>query len=72
VPTYEYRCLECDASFEQRRRIVDAGAGVQCPAGHGSVRRVFSVFAAARAGGSSEPMPAGGGGACCGGGCGCG
>lgn len=42
-----------------------------CPAGHSRVKRLLSVFAAARAGGG-DPAPAGRAGGCCGGACGCG
>lgn len=76
VPTYEYRCTVCDTPFEQRRSMSDTSAGhtVRCPQGHDAVRRVFSVFAAAKgAGGSPGPMGGGNaGGGCCGGSCGCG
>ena len=65
VPVYEYRCVECDARFEQRRAMADADASTACPAGHPNVRRLLSVFAA------SSGLPEAGGG-CCGGGCGCG
>lgn len=69
---YEYRCRECDTSFELRRAIGDADRDVTCPASHTDVRRRLSVFAAV--GGATSPAPVaagGGGGACCGGGCGC-
>jgi len=65
---YEYRCLECDETFERRRPMDDADRDVTCPAGHARVKRLLSVFAAARGGGDSA-APAGAG--CCGGACGC-
>jgi len=68
VPVYEYRCLDCDERFQQRRAMGDADDAA-CPFGHVRVKRLLSAFAAARIGG--EPLPSGGGG-CCGGGCGCG
>jgi len=67
VPVYEYRCLDCDDTFEQRRAMADADRDVTCPGGHARVKRLLSVFAAARPGGASEPS----GGGCCGGACGC-
>lgn len=66
---YEYRCLDCDDVFQERRPVGEADTAA-CPAGHPRVKRLLSVFAAARTGG--EPVPAGGGGGCCGGACGCG
>ena len=67
MPVYEYRCLECDDVFEQRRPV-GAADPTTCPAGHAPVKRLLSLFAAARTG---EAAPAGAGTACCGGGCGC-
>lgn len=69
VPTYEYRCLECDDRFELRRPVGEADHAATCPGGHVGARRLLSVFAAA--GRAGAPSPSGGGG-CCGGGCGCG
>jgi putative FmdB family regulatory protein len=69
---YEYRCLECDRTFDQRRPMGGAD-GATCPAGHARVKRLLSVFAAARgaaAGPAPTSLPTGGG--CCGGACGCG
>ena len=73
MPLYEYQCEVCESRFELRRRAADSAEPATCPAGHGQVRRVLSVFATA---GRSGPTPvgvpaAGGGGGCCGGGCGC-
>lgn len=72
VALYDYRCLDCDDTFEHRRPMSGGDEGVTCPAGHRRVKRLLSVFAAARSsadGGSPVPPAAGGG--CCGGGCGC-
>jgi putative FmdB family regulatory protein len=71
MPIYEYRCRECEESFE---KLVYASTVVACPAcASGNVMRKLSVF---RAKASSVatlpgPAPAMGGGGCCGGGCGC-
>ncbi|HVF33559.1 MAG TPA: zinc ribbon domain-containing protein [Acidimicrobiales bacterium] len=71
---YEYLCRDCGSTFELQRPMTDAEGEVRCPAGHGQVRRRFTVHAVA--GGQSpapiapSPAPSAGGG-CCGGGCGC-
>jgi len=66
VPLYEFRCADCDSTFEQRRSFAEADDVVTCPAGHLNVKRLLSVFAA-----TSGLPEVGGGGGCCGGGCGC-
>jgi putative FmdB family regulatory protein len=84
MPIYEYRCTDCDRSFEAFVRPGDGGA--ECPKCHGSkLTREMSTFAA-RAGngdgaaefasamansGASNGNGFTGGGGCCGGGCGC-
>jgi len=75
VPIYEYRCLDCETVFEQRRSMADADAAVTCPDGHSRAKRLLPMFASARSAsnGGSSPAPApmrsmGGG---CGSGCGC-
>ncbi len=83
MPIYEYRCANCDRSFEAFVRPGDGGA--QCPNCHGSkLTREMSTFAARRSDGDSAAAVASamadsgtsngftGGGGCCGGGCGCG
>ena len=71
---YEYRCRTCDDRFEMRRPMSEADAPATCPAGHGDVVRLLSVFAtvgasSAPSGGFGGPAPATGGG--CGGACAC-
>jgi putative FmdB family regulatory protein len=75
VPIYEYRCLDCETVFEQRRPMAEADADVLCPDGHGRAKRLLPMFASARSGGSSSapapsmaPARSGGG---CGPACGC-
>lgn len=83
MPIYEYRCADCDRSFEAFVRHAHDDA--ECPVCHGAkLTREMSTFAAragngdaassvAQAianGGSSGNGPMSGGG-CCGGGCGC-
>ncbi|MGA7619409.1 FmdB family zinc ribbon protein [Candidatus Binatus sp.] len=83
MPIYEYRCTNCDRSFEAFVRPGDGGA--QCPLCHGSkLTREMSTFAARSSNGDGAAVVAdamansgaanGGGTAgsgCCGGGCGC-
>ncbi|HYD10351.1 MAG TPA: zinc ribbon domain-containing protein [Acidimicrobiales bacterium] len=69
MPLYEYRCTDCDSTFEQRRTFAEADEVVACPSGHLNVKRLLSVVA--RTSGLPE-MGGGGGVGCCGGGCGCG
>jgi putative FmdB family regulatory protein len=75
MPIYEYRCADCDRSFETLVRAGDEAA--ECPGCHGgNIARELSVFASSRAGaaagGAAGPMSgASNGGGCCGGGCGC-
>ncbi|HEY6421556.1 MAG TPA: zinc ribbon domain-containing protein [Candidatus Binataceae bacterium] len=81
MPIYEYRCTDCDRSFEA---LVCAGReDAECPGCHGShLVREMSVFAARGGNGDGAAAAAqaiasnGGSGArssggCCGGGCGC-
>jgi len=82
MPIYEYRCSNCDRSFEAFVRSGDNGA--QCPHCHGSkLTREMSTFAARASNGDSAAAVSSamansgtssgftGGGGCCGGGCGC-
>ena len=81
MPFYDYRCRDCDDTFELRRASSDADRDVACPAGHVNVTRLLPVFAATgRASAGSGPGSAGtfgsfdapSSGGCCGGSCGCG
>ncbi|WP_163508548.1 FmdB family zinc ribbon protein [Fodinicola acaciae] len=68
MPTYAYRCRECDTQFEQQRPMSESSAPATCPTGHDdTVKLLTTVALTGRAGGGA---PAGGG--CCGGACGCG
>jgi putative FmdB family regulatory protein len=40
VPTYEYRCTECDHAFEARQAFTDDAIEV-CPSCGGKVRKLF-------------------------------
>lgn len=46
MPTYEYRCRECDKTFEQHGRIADREQiHPKCPlCGSEDVEQVFSAF----------------------------
>jgi putative FmdB family regulatory protein len=83
MPIYEYRCANCDRSFEAFVRNGDDST--QCPHCHNSkLTREMSTFAARSSNGDSASAVAaamansgtsssGGmtGGGCCGGSCGC-
>lgn len=67
VPRYEYRCRDCQVTFELSRPMSAATAAAPCPHGHTDTVKLLSTVAVTRAGGA--PAPARGG--CCGGACGC-
>jgi putative FmdB family regulatory protein len=82
MPIYEYRCADCDRSFEAFVRPHDGGA--ECPHCHSAkLTRELSTFAARTNGDSTAAASAAiansgssngngfSGGGCCGGGCGC-
>jgi putative FmdB family regulatory protein len=83
VPIYEYRCVDCDRSFESLARPGRGDDGAQCPrCGGARLARQMSTFAAhgssgaAAAAGAQAIATSGagrftGGGGCCGGGCAC-
>ena len=70
MAAYDYRCRECETTFEVRRSVnADAGP-VRCPGGHADVARIWSavsVGGVATVGAQGGAAPAAGG--CCGGGC---
>jgi len=68
MPLYEFKCRQCETTFEERRPMSEANAPATCPDGHPGAVRLLSVFASVGAAGAA-PAPATGGGACCGGGC---
>ena len=68
MPLYEYRCDDCQSTFEALAPAAQADAASCSSCGSAQVRRLLSVFTSPRAAGSDgAAMPAGG---CCGGGCG--
>jgi putative FmdB family regulatory protein len=73
MPIYEYRCTDCEKSFETFVRTGRDEA--ECPSCHGTnLVREMSVFASGSADGDNaavgESLVRSGG--CCGGRCGCG
>ena len=64
MPRYDYRCRDCDATFEVRRGLDEPETAVRCPDGHTATSRVFAAVAVG--GSAAAPAPSGG---CCGGGC---
>ena len=51
MPLYEYRCGECQASFEILQRMGEGASGLTCPAcGSAELAKQFSTFAAKSAG----------------------
>jgi putative FmdB family regulatory protein len=75
VPRYEYRCRDCEHTFELTRSMSESAAPATCPYGHTDTVKLLSTIAVTGRSGPTAtrapaPMPSGGG--CCGGGCGCG
>lgn len=71
VASYEYRCDDCEVSFELSRPMGSAPATATCPAGHPGARRRLSVFATTAVGAGTGPGASAPSGGCCGGGCAC-
>ena len=69
MPIYEFRCQRCEARFEVRRPMREAGAPTRCPDGHAEVTRLLPMFATT---GLAQPAAqgCGTGSGCCGGACG--
>lgn len=72
MPLYEFKCKECDDTFEVRRPMSQASDPATCPQGHDGAVRLLSVFASVGGGASAAPAaaprPKAGG---CGGACAC-
>jgi len=79
MPIYEYRCTDCESTFEAFVRPGHDDA--ECPSCHGDrLTREMSVFASRTNGDGAAALSNAiaqnggsrmGGGGCCGGGCGC-
>jgi putative FmdB family regulatory protein len=81
MPRYDFRCRECEQTFEVTRPMSASSDPAPCPGGHSDTVKLLTTVAVGRSGGSRGlvPMAAAGagqsnagGGGCCGGGCGCG
>lgn len=70
MPTYDYRCRACEATFEASRPMAESAEAAVCPAGHDDTVKLLSTVAITGRAAGSEPASAAGGG-CCGGACGC-
>ena len=71
---YEYRCRECEATFEVRRPMSEASLVTACPSGHAGAVRLLSVFASVSsgaAGSTSSPAMSAPSTGPCGSACGC-
>lgn len=75
MPRYEYRCRNCEHTFELTRTMAESGDPAPCPFGHADTVKLLSTVAVTGVGGGSAPAraaaaaPARMGGGCCGGGC---
>jgi putative FmdB family regulatory protein len=70
VPRYEYRCRDCESTFEMSRPMAESSLPAPCPQGHADTVKLLSTVALTGAP-AAVAAPAGTGG-CCGGACGCG
>jgi len=41
MPLYDYKCPECDTTFEARRSMAEASDPIDCPNGHAGSRRLL-------------------------------
>jgi putative FmdB family regulatory protein len=70
VPRYEYRCRDCEGTFEMSRPMAESSLPAPCPEGHADTVKLLSTVAltgAPIASAAAPPRAAG----CCGGACGC-
>lgn len=78
MPVYEYRCGDCNSTFDLFTPVRMSTEGVVCRRCHSAnVRKLISVFASVGTAGEGSFSDDGfadagtGGGGCCGGSCGC-
>jgi putative FmdB family regulatory protein len=71
MPLYEFKCRECDDTFEVRRPMSEASDPATCPRGHEGAVRLLSVFASVGASGAPAPAAPARTGGGCGGACAC-
>ena len=74
MPRYEYRCRDCEHTFELTRSMAQSSDPAPCPFGHADTVKLLSTVSVTGTGRSAAPArataaaaPMGGG--CCGGGC---
>ncbi len=72
MPTYDYRCRACGATFEVSRPMAAAEAAATCPEGHDDTVKLLSAVAVTGRASAADTSPAPAAGGCCGGACGCG
>ena len=71
MPRYEYRCRDCESTFEMSRPMAESGLPAPCPQGHADTVKLLSTVALTGAPTAVAAAPRAAGG-CCGGACGCG
>lgn len=74
MPRYEYRCRDCEHTFELTRPMAESADPATCPFGHTDTVKLLSTVAVTGTGlidaPSRAPAPAARmGGGCCGGAC---
>jgi putative FmdB family regulatory protein len=69
VPRYDFRCRECEQTFEVSRPMSSSNDPARCPGGHTDTVKLLSTVAVGGLSSAPAPARAGGGGGCCGGGC---
>ena len=72
MPSYEFRCRTCGATFTVSRPMSESSARAACPDGHDDTVRLLGVAGVMRSPGRGAPIAAPTSGGCCGGSCGCG
>lgn len=65
MPIYEYRCQQCEETFDKIRSFSDADAPVQCPhCQQEGAERMISAFASFSKARSGSSVSMGGNGSC--------
>lgn len=77
MPIYEYRCHDCEGTFDVLTSFAERDRAQVCPTCESTQTRVLVSTFASLGGDESgltdlTPSAGGGGGGCCGGSCGCG
>jgi putative FmdB family regulatory protein len=69
VPRYDFRCRQCEQTFEVSRPMSAAGDPARCPSGHADTVKLLSTVAVGGLSAAAAGPGQGAGGGCCGGGC---